>query len=203
MRFICFNRKEMKIFVIYKNNYKDSDYKTFSKAIDNLKRLGHNIKSDLELRSGLKKDDPKSVEKYQGKVEKAMRDTDIVIADISDPDTKVGFDIASALSEKKIVVALQEGTKKMSDILPIEGTRTKQLITKNYTDKNIVEVVNDAIEEAKDRLDTKFILIISPEIDRYLDWASNTKRMHKAQIVRNSIESAIKKDREYKNFLNG
>ncbi len=193
----------MKILVIYNNEYKESDYKVFSKAIDNLRRQGHNIKSDLDFRQALKKNDSKSSEKYQKKLEKAMRDTDIVIADITNPDTKIGFDIANALSEKKIVIALKQGKDNFSDVLPIEGSKSKHLMTIKYDSKNIVDVVNSAVEDAKGKLDTKFILIISPEIDRYLDWASNTKRMHKAQIVRNSIEQAIKKDKDYKNFLNG
>ncbi|MCA9381403.1 hypothetical protein KC678_04000 [Candidatus Dojkabacteria bacterium] len=193
----------MKIFVLYNNDYSEKDYASFSKGIDNLKRLGHNVKSDLDFRSSVKKGDEKSFIKYQTKVEKAMRDTDIVVVDVTNADAKVGFDIAYAISEKKIVLAMYEGDTTKIDTLPLQGSKARNLNLISYTDSSIVETLKDAVDEAKGKLDTKFILIISPEIDRYLDWASATKRMHKAQIVRNSIESVIKKDREYKNFLNG
>lgn len=193
----------MKILVLHNDSFKESDHKAFTAAIDNLRRLGHNVKSDLEMKSSVKKGDLKSVEKYQKKLEKAVRDTDIVISDVTNADAKLGFDIANSLSEKKIVIALHNGKGDSTDILPIDGTDSRILIVRKYTEKDINEIVTDAIEEAKSKLDTKFILIISPEIDRYLDWASNTKRMHKAQIVRNSIEAAMKKDREFKNYLNG
>ncbi|MCA9386936.1 hypothetical protein KC669_02790 [Candidatus Dojkabacteria bacterium] len=193
----------MKIFVLYNNEYNDKNYTAFSNGIDNLRRLGHNVKSDLDFRNSVKKGDEKSYDKYQSKVEKAMRDTDIVVVDVTNADAKVGFDIAYAISEKKIVLAMYKGDTSKIDTLPLQGSKARNLNLISYTENNIVETLQDAVDEAKGKLDTKFILIISPEIDRYLDWASATKRMHKAQIVRNSIESVIKKDREYKNFLNG
>jgi hypothetical protein len=47
----------------------------------------------------------------------------------------------------------------------------------------------------------KFIFIISPEIDKYLEWVSNERRMHKSQIVREAIENQANKDKEYQEFL--
>ena len=187
----------MKILVVYKNKYNQGEYRTFSKALDGLKSLGHNIKTDLEFRSG---NDQKSVEQFQKNLEKSIRENDVILTDITDPDTKIGFDIAKAISEKKIIIALRKKSKSKTPILPIEGSKSKSFIVKDYTEKNLSEVATEAIEAAKSKLDTKFILIISPEIDRYLDWASKTKRMHKAQIVRNSLELSIKKDKDYKNF---
>jgi hypothetical protein len=192
----------MKIFVIYRNTYKDSDYKNFLKAVDNLKRLGHNIAEDKEFRSILKENDKKSYEKYQARIDKEIRDTDIVLVDTTNADAKVGFDIAKSISEKKVVIAVHEKDAN-TPIIPMQGINAKNLLTKAYTQNNIVDVVKEAVDEAKSKLDTKFILIISPEIDRYLDWASQTKRMHKAQLVRNAIENMAKRDREYRNFLKG
>jgi len=62
------------------------------------------------------------------------------------------------------------------------------------------EEITDKKEIETNKIDSKFILIISPEIERYLQWASKTKRMHKAQIVRLALEASIKKDKEYMNF---
>ncbi|MBL8015571.1 MAG: hypothetical protein JNK26_05295, partial [Candidatus Doudnabacteria bacterium] len=60
--------------------------------------------------------------------------------------------------------------------------------------------IDQFLKEARDMIDTKFILIISPEIDKYLQWSSEERRMHKAQIVRNAVEDTMNKDKEYKQF---
>ncbi len=51
------------------------------------------------------------------------------------------------------------------------------------------------------REDPKFILIISPEIDEYLEWVSQKRKMHKAQFVRESIKAKMLKDQEYQQVL--
>ncbi len=190
----------MKIFVLYNSDYRESTFKVFNEGVDFLKRQGHNLKTDLEFRRLLTTNHAAD---FQSRIEKSIRDTDIIILEITNPDAKIGFDISKALSEKKIVIALYKSNVSNSFLTSLNSSNFKTLLLKKYSDKDIVNVMNLAVEEAKSKLDTKFILIISPEIDRYLDWASQTKRMHKAQIVRNSIESNMRKDREYKTFLQG
>lgn len=181
----------MKIVVCTPLNSLTKDLQTFGEGISYLKKLGHNVTVDFEI---------KEKNPYK-KIEKAIKDTDIVLTEISNADSKVGFEIARAIDEKKIVIALHNSSK--INLPFIEESVSKSVITAQYDKKNITEVLDKAVNEAKSKLDTKFILIISPEIDRYLDWAAQTKRMHKAQIVRNSIEEVIRKDKDYKNYLAG
>ncbi len=192
----------MKILTVYNQDYEEKQNQAFNRAVEYLKKQGHNLKLDLDLRkgSGNKAED---LDKFQSKLDKAIKDTDIIFTEISNADAKVGFDIAKAISEKKIVVALQKEDKKERMFSSIHGSNERNLIIMKYTESNILDVVNQALEDAKSKLDTKFILIISPEIDRYLDWAAQTKRMHKAQIVRNAIENTLKRDKEYKTYLQG
>jgi len=189
----------MKILVLNNNEIDKKNLKHFRKAVDNLKRLGHNLKDDSEFKAKKEKD----IVKFQKKIEKSIKDTDIVIAEITNPDAKLGYDIAKAIAEKKIVVALRQEGAKVVETPAIHGNKSKSLLKKEYNAENVLEIVDKAIDEAKKKLDTKFILIISSQIDRYLDWAAQTKRMHKAQIVRNAIEDTMKKDKQYKNYLKG
>lgn len=190
----------MKIFVTYANEEKQGASSTFIEAVEYLRKQGHNVKQDTDHRKGLK-NDAKSYAALQLKIEKSIKDADIVIAEISTADSKVGFDIATALNEKKVVIAMEKEGKEDKFVTVFHGNKVRNLLVKKYNAKNVIDVVTDAVEEAKSKLDTKFILIISPEIDRYLDWASQTKRMHKAQIVRNAVESILKKDKDYKAYL--
>ncbi|GAB4283941.1 MAG: hypothetical protein Kow0081_0820 [Candidatus Dojkabacteria bacterium] len=189
----------MKIFAVHKNKEDEKNSKAFQRILDVYKKQGHNLKSDRDMIKPIAKD-IEALRKARSKIVKAIRESDIVVADITNADAKVGFDIAQALSEKKVVIAFQDESEK-NFISAIHGNKEKNMILATFNENNLEEVAKDAVEEAKRRMDSKFILIISPEIDRYLDWASQTKRMHKAQIVRNSIENTMKRDKDYKNFI--
>ncbi|MDQ6985958.1 MAG: hypothetical protein Q9M91_05895 [Candidatus Dojkabacteria bacterium] len=191
----------MKIISTLPTNYKDSEIKAFKEGIEYLKKLGHNITQDVSLRKGSKKGTTVSAENLHDKIRKLIKNIDILITEVSVPDSKTGFEISQALGEKKIVIALKKDSVSDNEFEYIEGASSRNLIIKTYNPKNISDVIDSAVEEAKKKMDTKFILIISSEIERYLDWAASTKRMHKAQIVRNSIENMMRKDKDYKNYL--
>lgn len=183
---------------------KNDELKSFGEGVAHLKKLGHNVFETYDIPSA-KKASPSREALAKGfeKIDKAIKDTDILIAEVSNPDSKVGYEIARALDEKKVVIALEEDTGRESLIPVIHGNKTRTLIHKKYSATTIVDIINKSIKEAASKLDSKFILIISPEIDRYLEWSAQTKRMHKAQIVRNAVEQMMKKDREYKTYLQG
>lgn len=168
----------MKIFISLTNlslgNLKD--------ATEHLKRLGHNVSVS---------------DKISEKNDKLIKDCDLLVIDISDLSYRQGFEIARAIDEKKVVIALELDSSNNSKDLP----KNKSLIVKKYSKENASTVLEKAIKEAESKLDSKFILIISPEIDRYLEWAAQNKRMHKAQLVRNAVEQQMKKDKEYREYL--
>ena len=58
-----------------------------------------------------------------------------------------------------------------------------------------------ALKDAKSLADTKFILIIPAEIDRYLEWNVREKGVSKAEITRDSIEKVMHTDEAYSKYL--
>lgn len=187
----------MKIYVSLSLDANSSELKSFLEGVDHLKRLGHNVVYIKDV-------DNKKVRDNSSKIfntsEKSIKDADVILAEVSNLDSKVGYEIAKAFSEKKIVVAFEHDKNNIVHPI-IHGNKSKSLIVKKYNNNNIVEVMNKALKEASTKLDSKFILIISPEIDRYLDWSSKNNRMHKAQVVREAIEYVMSKDKEFKNSL--
>ncbi|MFC1780252.1 nucleoside 2-deoxyribosyltransferase [Patescibacteria group bacterium] len=145
----------------------------------------------------------KSIEKIYSEATKRIRGADIVIAEASyflSPG--VGFELGYALHEKKPVLILvsEKSNVIMSEV--IEGNPSRYLSYGKYSSNSALETkVKNFLKDSKEKLDTKFILIISPEIDQYLEWAADFKRMHKAQIVRNAVEKEMENDRDYKRFL--
>ncbi|MBE0574187.1 hypothetical protein IH575_04770 [Candidatus Dojkabacteria bacterium] len=187
----------MKIYVSLPLNFEEKDIKAFTEGVSYLKKLGHNVVDT----SGQNAKTKENAAKLLAHSDRALKDTDIVIAEVSKSDSKVGYEIAKAFSEKKFVIALEHEESGTNVDPIIHGNKSKSLLHLRYNNKNVTSIIEKAIKEAAKRLDSKFILIISPEIDRYLDWAASTKRMHKAQIVGNALEQTMKKDKDYKNYL--
>lgn len=174
----------MKVLAIYSPLTSDRNLKVFTEGIKELKRQGHNVN---EVRI-----DSKSLTKTFAALDKNIKDTDILIAEITDADTNIGYQIARALEEKKVVITMEDD-RNDTRYAVVHGNNSKQMIQYKYNSKNVLETINEATKEAISRLDSKFILIISPEMDRYLNWASKVKRTHKAQLVRSALEALIKK----------
>lgn len=132
-----------------------------------------------------------------------IKNADIVIADITDSSGAVGFHVATALSEKKPVLVLRQKKERANRLPgPIIGNKSKLLRFAEYTNlEERTKAISDFLSWSKLKLDSKFILIISSEIDRYLEWSSQENRMHKAQIVRDAIEKVMNKDSEYKKYI--
>lgn len=176
------------------------ELEAFNAALGRLKDKGHSLIDVYKNETyPLPEDVDYLVERFK-RSERAIRQADIVIVEVTYPGRRIGFEIARALDQKKIVIALYHKDKAKS-VSTLAGNREKNFILNHYTSDTIDEVLEESLKEAKDRADTKFILIISPEIDKYLEWSSSERRMHKAQIVRNAVEEAMAKDKEYKDFL--
>ncbi len=131
---------------------------------------------------------------------KTIKDSDVVIAEVSVSDSGVGYEIAYALNLRKPVLALYNEEAGEPTAPPIQVGKQKLLTFEKYNKKNLKNKIDRFFSDIKNKLDTKFILIISPEIDRYLEWASDYKRMHKAQIVRNAVEKEMESDKDYEKY---
>jgi hypothetical protein len=186
----------MKILVTLPQNHKPKDLESFFEAAKSLKKAGHNV---FEISSKISAKGQKDIEKSFSQTDKLIKDADILLTEVTAMDGKVGYEIARAIDEKKVVIALEsDKSKELNPI--IHGNNTRQLVFKKYNSKNAATILEQALREAEDKLDSKFILIIPPEMDRYLNWASKSKRTHKAQLVRSAVEQMMKKDREYKEY---
>ncbi len=192
----------MKIYVSAPNDDR-SKLPAFFKAVDDLEKKGHKIidvygKEPLPL-----PDDVDFLVRKHKESEKALKEADVALVDVTYPGRRIGFEIARALDEKKVVIALYDENSNISAkrIAPLLGNTSRNIVYKGYSADNINATIEEGLNIAKQQLDTKFILIISPEIDKYLEWVSQERRMHKAQIVRESIENQMNKDKEYQQFL--
>lgn len=171
--------------IVYTTNQKKSkDIDIFINGIKSLGDYGHNITFFDPLRDNVQN------------IEKTIKNCDLFISEVTEPDTLSGFYIARALSENKVCIIFSHETTKQKSISTI--LKHKNLLSIQYSAKNFSTTIDNALSQAVKKMDSKFILIISQDIERYLNWCTKSKRMHKAQVVRNAIEGVMKKDEQFK-----
>jgi len=164
-----------------------------------IKSLGHQVDDSILKRT--LKEETEAIEQTFRKHMRSIKNADVIIAESSQYSAGLGFLVATALNERKQVLCLQFDDPKYKGSVTLQGADSKLLTYLKYSDKDLKNTISGYLNDAKDKLDTKFILIISPEIDKYLKWAADERRLHKAQVVREAIEAMMKKDKEYKEYL--
>ena len=146
--------------------------------------------------------EPEQAKKEYQKIINSIKKSDFIVIETSVQASIIGFLMSTAINEKKPILALSdEKLGKDSESFWNYAIKNKLLACKTYSLKNINEVIAEFLNSVKKIIDTKFILIISPEIDSYLEWASENRRMHKAQVVRRAVEEIMSLDKEYKKFI--
>lgn len=132
---------------------------------------------------------------------KQLNNADIVITENTFSVAGVGYDIATAINLRKPVLVLKLRDKTKFGPHPLNTLENRLLTYTEYTEEKLEKILKNFLKRAQEKLDTKFILIISPEIDRYLEWTGDHRRMHKAQIVRNAVEKGMVNDEDYQAHL--
>lgn len=132
---------------------------------------------------------------------KSLKNADVLVAEVTNLSSGIGFLISAALSQKKPVLTLfHKGSQKRPSTMLKGSSSNKLMFFREYDDTDISNITKSFLSNTKSILDTKFIMIISPEIDKYLEWAGDYKRMHKAQLVRNAIEEYMETDKDWQEF---
>jgi hypothetical protein len=182
--------------------------KTVTTTISNhLEGLGHTLGARTRTED-FEKADFENARKAFINNTKNIKNADIVVVEASFASSGLGYEVASALEEKKPVIALYNMTEDRDNPRHIpsvptslKGNTSKYLILKEYDMRNLTRILDLALNDAKAMVDTKFILIIPPAIDRYLEWNVREKNKPKAVITRESIEKVMLEDKIYQAYL--
>lgn len=195
----------MKIYYTYSERLPKT---TVEKVVTALKQYGGSVSYRQRPKTYENFDFREAEEIYRANV-KQIKSSDIVVADISYVSSGVGYEISLALDEKKPVIVMynlreySDGKEYLVKSVPVnlKGNTSKYLMLKEYDMNNLEKILQLALKDAKSLVDTKFILIIPSEIDRYLEWNVKEKGISKAEITRQSIEEVMHKDEAYLNYL--
>lgn len=148
-----------------------------------------------------KKTDNEIVKAYKYIV-KAIKKSDFIVAELTNPSAAVGFEVALALGEKKPVLVLYNINQTKRIPTPFKGNSSKLLKIRTYSScEDLKMIISQFLGEIKALLSTKFILILPTYIDFYLEWKSKEKGISKAEVTRTAIELLMQKDAKYKDYL--
>lgn len=165
--------------------------------------LGHTINSEVLATSEnlVQKINDVELMKLNHKIQRELKSSDFVIAEITQASSGIGFLISQAIMERKPTLVIMRNNTSRAPI-PIQAKDSKLIYFRRYNDASeLEEIAKSFLENVRQYIDRKFILIIPSEIDKYLEWSAYERRKHKSQIVREALETSIGKDSDYQEFL--
>lgn len=191
----------MKIYFVASISGKQKLLKEYQLIVDSLKELGHNVTENtleptVDYVYGLSEEDKSA---YYKQMMALIQSSDLVIAEVSHPSLGVGHEISIALEKGKPVVALHNGTGAAH---LFEGMQSEKMIVIDYTIANLKTMLSDAIDFAKDQIDTRFNFFIAPRHSHYLDWISKQKKIPRSAYLRSLIKKDMHDNEEYTSQYN-
>lgn len=131
---------------------------------------------------------------YHQSVEEVAK-ADVLIAEVTHSSFGVGYQVASAIQQKKPTLLLsREGVN--NDSL-VKGLDDAVVRSAEYNDSNLEQIAEDFLDENNIQAkDLRFNFFIDRQIYNYLRWASFKTGKTKARILRELVLKEINKDSE-------
>lgn len=171
----------------YKNDSEKTKLLSIRQAI---LKLGYRFTYDW-LEDGEKLSAKKLYEKAISGINRA----DLVVAEVSEPSTGVGQQIAYAVENKIPVIALKEKGKSDKNSRFTLGSEDDLLKIYSYRLPEISKMLELALSEQSSKRFEKFNFVSTPEINNYLSLKSDMKGISKSQLLRQIIKEKMLQDK--------
>lgn len=186
----------MKVFFTASQRGKKEFGKYYNLIASQIKELGLNLLEDdilniksKEFYNNLEYNHDANVKFYKTKLE-SLEQADINIFEISAHSLSIGFVIEKSLELNKPTIVLYYSSNKP---LLLMGNEDEKLILKSYTEKNLKEILQQAVALAKERRDKRFNFFISPKLLNYLENMSKKLGITKSKFIRNLLLDHMKR----------
>jgi hypothetical protein len=133
--------------------------------------------------------DKESVLKRSSSHIEAMQQADICIFEASFPAVGLGFMIQRAIGNNKSTIVLYYKNNSPNFLMGIDD---ENLIIKSYNERNLVKVLKEAIEEAKQKRYRRFNFFITPKLIEYIETESKKEGVAKSKFMRDIIVKHMK-----------
>lgn len=187
----------------YKSNYR--------KICALIKEMGHTITRDW-LEEAIYIVESKAVksldrEDVYSKVTASIFSSDVVIIEGTIASFSVGHQVTLGLSKNKptlFLIAKKQANKKgnKTKYSFLAGLNSPLLKVVEYDDSTLADILNDFLNNNGGKPVVKFNIVLTKEIESYLDWVSFTYKINKSEFIRNLILKNMRdEDRQYHKYL--
>lgn len=187
----------MKVFFSASISGRDSFEENYKAIVDDLKVRGYRVQSDHVLGVDKKKlsdvSDKYRIDYYK-KLVKWISESDLIVAEVTQPSISIGHEVSLALEKGKNVIALSSTTRGPAIFLAMKSDKLQML---KYNLEDLHFVLDKAVKRARSNTDIRFNFFISPQINDYLDWTSKEKRIPRAVYLRELLEKEMAKNKEF------
>lgn len=184
---------------------------TYRKICSLIKEMGHSIARDW-LEEAIEIVENKAVntldrEEVYNKVLGSILAADVMIIEGTVTSFSVGHQVTLALSKNKPTLFLiqksagkKHGRSKDSFLA---GITSPLLKVAEYDDSNLADTLNDFLNNNGGKPIVKFNIVLTKEIENYLNWASFTHKLNKSEFIRNLILKHMRnEDTQYQKYSN-
>ena len=201
---------DMKVHFACSTSELETHKDNYLKICNLIKEMGHTITRDwLEEAIQLvkeKKVGSLNREDVYNKVVSSILASDVVIIEGTVASFSVGHQITLGLSKNKptlFLISRQEAKKnaKVKNSF-LAGINSPLLKVVEYDDSNLADILNDFLNNNGGRPVVKFNIVLTKEIENYLDWVSFTNKVNKSEFIRNLILKHMKDDdKQYHKYI--
>lgn len=163
-----------------------------------IEKLGHkNLSpqlSEFDLGNFYRGDHRDRVNRYKSSMN-FIKETDIVILEVSLHSISMGYLLEKSLDSSKPVIALYyKGFKPYF----VTGINNDKLQVLEYKGDDLEQIIKHAIDYAAEQQDTRFNFFISPKHQNYLDWIAKNNKIPRSVYLRDLIEADMDKSVDFK-----
>ncbi len=187
----------------YKNNYR--------KICELIRGMGHIIMRDwLEEAINLVESNTIASldrEDVYNKVVASILASDVLIIEGTVASFSLGHQITLGLSKNKPTLFLVSKKKtsknnNKSKKTFLSGLNSPLLKVVEYDDSNLADILNDFLNNNGGQPVVKFNIVLTREIESYLNWVNFTYKTNRSEFIRNLILKHMREDDEqYKKYL--
>jgi hypothetical protein len=192
----------MKIF--FASNKGPALRENYKKIIKEIESLGHKVLENQFTDRVLGKYGKTAPQKVLERDEKAFKDADIFVAEITKGGFSEGYFYSQAQLQKKPMLILIKEKYFRKGILTdlIRGSASENVSLEYYNEKNLKQIIEKHLSKPRSFSLTKFNFIISPYIADYLDWVGHVKKQSRSDFLRDQVvKKIIESDEEYQKYL--
>jgi hypothetical protein len=178
--------------------------KYFKEIIDTVEELGHVVLENQFTDRVLGKYGKIAPQKVLERDEKAFKESDIFVAEITKGGFSEGYYYSKAQIQNKPALILIKEKYFRKGILTdlIRGSSSENVSLEYYNEHNLKKILERHLSKPRSLVLTKFNFIISPYIADYLDWVGHVKKQSRSDFLREQVvKKVIEPDEEYQKYL--